>query len=343
MQRPPRSFLIITRPPGPGAPGSQQQQQQNGTNSQPGTSTPTSVRATIAEALVAALRPSIANQQNLQSASIQSPSARLVATSASRIRPNLPMLNIIRYPPGWVPPPNSAGFPPMRPAGWSQNNSSNSVRPVTSSGSTNSDRNVANFNSAVVASNSPSMVPRTYTTQCFAQQPTQSAAMERNVATVPSNSSIAGASTPSTSGTPAASSSLPACLSGLSAAVQAQIKYLAQRRALKRAAPPICNGRVETWEEKSNEFLCPICLDVLHEAHITSCGHTYCRSCIIEAIDFKPNCPKCSSEISKNGLTPNILLMQLIAKQHGAAKQMKTELAESGKLSVLGKDIYNFI
>ncbi|MGH0145194.1 UNVERIFIED_CONTAM: hypothetical protein FKN15_042238 [Acipenser sinensis] len=42
----------------------------------------------------------------------------------------------------------------------------------------------------------------------------------------------------------------------------------------KRTLPtPLCNGLINSYEDKSNDFVCPVCFEMIEEAHMTKCGH----------------------------------------------------------------------
>ncbi|KAJ9583054.1 hypothetical protein L9F63_022596, partial [Diploptera punctata] len=43
-------------------------------------------------------------------------------------------------------------------------------------------------------------------------------------------------------------------------------------RPMKRQHPAVLNGIGGSFEDKNNDFLCPICFDLIEEAHITRCG-----------------------------------------------------------------------
>lgn len=50
---------------------------------------------------------------------------------------------------------------------------------------------------------------------------------------------------------------------------------------------------------------CLICLDSLNEPVVTLCGHLFCKSCISQWINLKPNsqiCPVCKTSINKKKL-----------------------------------------
>ncbi|XP_060523711.1 E3 ubiquitin-protein ligase COP1-like isoform X1 [Cylas formicarius] len=69
-----------------------------------------------------------------------------------------------------------------------------------------------------------------------------------------------------------------------------------------------------SFEEKSADFSCPICLTLIEEAHITKCGHTFCYGCITKALENQKRCPKCNSAITITEIFPNFLLNDLIKK-----------------------------
>ncbi|XP_056633502.1 E3 ubiquitin-protein ligase COP1-like isoform X1 [Diorhabda sublineata] len=69
-----------------------------------------------------------------------------------------------------------------------------------------------------------------------------------------------------------------------------------------------------TFDEKNSDFLCPICFNLIEEAHVTKCGHTYCYNCIIKSIEAIKRCPKCNSSLSVDEIFPNFLLNDVIKK-----------------------------
>lgn len=80
--------------------------------------------------------------------------------------------------------------------------------------------------------------------------------------------------------------------------------------------PKRSRSQVSTsFEEKSADFLCPICFNLIEEAHITKCGHTFCYTCIVKSIESLKKCPKCGFTISSEDMIfPNFLLNELINK-----------------------------
>ena len=42
-----------------------------------------------------------------------------------------------------------------------------------------------------------------------------------------------------------------------------------------------CEGGTSGKNDKNMDYVCPICFDLISEAHITRCGHTFCYSCLL--------------------------------------------------------------
>ncbi len=100
-------------------------------------------------------------------------------------------------------------------------------------------------------------------------------------------------------------------------------------RPIKRQHPTVLSGISGSFEDKTNDFLCPICFDIIEEAHITRCGHTFCYRCIAKALELNHRCPKCSFALAGIEHTfPNFLLNELIAKYKSRLK-MAEELGLS--------------
>ncbi|KAG8236675.1 hypothetical protein J437_LFUL014403 [Ladona fulva] len=86
-------------------------------------------------------------------------------------------------------------------------------------------------------------------------------------------------------------------------------------RPSKRHHPAVFNGIGGSAEDRNNDYLCPICFDLIEEAHITRCGHTFCFRCICRSLEASSRCPKCNSHIPDiDHLFPNFLLNELVSK-----------------------------
>ncbi|XP_012491109.2 E3 ubiquitin-protein ligase COP1 [Gossypium raimondii] len=66
--------------------------------------------------------------------------------------------------------------------------------------------------------------------------------------------------------------------------------------------------------EVDKDLLCPICMQIIKDAFLTSCGHSFCYMCIITHLRNKSDCPCCSQFLTNNQLFPNILLDKLLKK-----------------------------
>ncbi|XP_066990908.1 E3 ubiquitin-protein ligase COP1 [Anabrus simplex] len=86
-------------------------------------------------------------------------------------------------------------------------------------------------------------------------------------------------------------------------------------RPTKRHHPAVLNGIGGSFEDKNNDYLCPICFELIEEAHITRCGHTFCYRCISKSLETSGRCPKCSFALSgREHVFPNFLLNELVSK-----------------------------
>lgn len=84
---------------------------------------------------------------------------------------------------------------------------------------------------------------------------------------------------------------------------------------MKRQHPTVLNGIGGTFEDKNNDFLCPVCFEMIEEAHITRCGHTFCYRCISKSLEPSGRCPKCSFVLGGlENVFPNFLLNELVSK-----------------------------
>ncbi|XP_009769727.1 E3 ubiquitin-protein ligase COP1 isoform X1 [Nicotiana tabacum] len=76
----------------------------------------------------------------------------------------------------------------------------------------------------------------------------------------------------------------------------------------------------EKEEEVDKDMLCPICMQIIKDAFLTACGHSFCYMCIVTHLHNKSDCPCCSHYLTTNHLYPNFLLNKLLMKR--SARQM---------------------
>ncbi|KAF5746115.1 photoregulatory zinc-finger protein COP1 [Tripterygium wilfordii] len=70
----------------------------------------------------------------------------------------------------------------------------------------------------------------------------------------------------------------------------------------------------EEFLEVDKDFLCPICMQIIKDAFLTACGHSFCYMCIVTHLRNKSDCPCCGHFLTTNQLFPNLLLDKLLKK-----------------------------
>ncbi|XP_041697979.1 E3 ubiquitin-protein ligase COP1 isoform X1 [Coregonus clupeaformis] len=98
-----------------------------------------------------------------------------------------------------------------------------------------------------------------------------------------------------------------------------------RKRPLHQA--PLYNGLLNSYEDKSNDFVCPICFEMIEEAHMTKCGHSFCYKCIRQSLEDTNRCPKCNYIIDNvDQLYPNFLVNELILKQKQRSDEKRLKM-----------------
>ncbi|EYU43138.1 hypothetical protein ABFS82_08G117500 [Erythranthe guttata] len=67
-------------------------------------------------------------------------------------------------------------------------------------------------------------------------------------------------------------------------------------------------------EAEEKELMCPICMQMIKDAFLTACGHSFCYMCIVTHLQNKSDCPCCSHFLTPSQLFPNFLLDKLLKK-----------------------------
>ncbi|XXG42860.1 hypothetical protein AAC387_Pa01g3033 [Persea americana] len=70
----------------------------------------------------------------------------------------------------------------------------------------------------------------------------------------------------------------------------------------------------EAAEVLDKDLLCPICMQIMKDAFLTACGHSFCYMCIATHLNHKNDCPCCSHHLTTSQLFPNFLLNKLLKK-----------------------------
>ncbi|KAJ9563001.1 hypothetical protein OSB04_008161 [Centaurea solstitialis] len=76
--------------------------------------------------------------------------------------------------------------------------------------------------------------------------------------------------------------------------------------------PP--DSALEVDASLDKDVLCPICMQIIKDAFLTSCGHNFCYMCIATHLQNKSDCPSCAHYLTANQLFPNFLLNKLLMK-----------------------------
>lgn len=75
-------------------------------------------------------------------------------------------------------------------------------------------------------------------------------------------------------------------------------------------------------EDKDCDLLCPVCFELIDEAYVTRCGHSFCYACIGKAVELHRRCPKCGAALaSRDHIFPNFLLNELVARRRVRARR----------------------
>ncbi|XP_004293335.1 PREDICTED: E3 ubiquitin-protein ligase COP1-like isoform X1 [Fragaria vesca subsp. vesca] len=73
-------------------------------------------------------------------------------------------------------------------------------------------------------------------------------------------------------------------------------------------------GAFEKEAPPDKDMMCPICIQVIRDAFLTACGHSFCHSCIVTHLGIKSDCPCCGQYLTPNLIFPNFLLDKLLRK-----------------------------
>ncbi|KAF7241319.1 E3 ubiquitin-protein ligase COP1 [Varanus komodoensis] len=81
---------------------------------------------------------------------------------------------------------------------------------------------------------------------------------------------------------------------------------------------------------KGFQTVSPICFDMIEEAYMTKCGHSFCYKCIHQSLEDNNRCPKCNYVVDNiDHLYPNFLVNELILKQKQRFEEKRFKLDHS--------------
>ncbi|GMH12577.1 hypothetical protein Nepgr_014418 [Nepenthes gracilis] len=97
-------------------------------------------------------------------------------------------------------------------------------------------------------------------------------------------------------------------------AVKAEAKPLSDVPQ-RETSQALANEAVDAgFLEMDRELMCPICMQMIKDAFLTACGHSFCYMCIITHLRNKNDCPCCGRHLTNRQLFPNFLLDKLLKK-----------------------------
>uniref|UniRef100_A0A2P2KI10 E3 ubiquitin-protein ligase COP1-like isoform X1 n=1 Tax=Rhizophora mucronata TaxID=61149 RepID=A0A2P2KI10_RHIMU len=78
--------------------------------------------------------------------------------------------------------------------------------------------------------------------------------------------------------------------------------------------PPAAAAAVPLAEELDKDMLCPICMQIMKDAFLTACGHSFCYLCILTHLRNKIDCPSCAHFLTPSLIFPNYLLNKMLER-----------------------------
>ncbi|KAA8524760.1 hypothetical protein F0562_011183 [Nyssa sinensis] len=106
-------------------------------------------------------------------------------------------------------------------------------------------------------------------------------------------------------------------------AVKAEVRPSSDVTALESSGAAAKETADLGLPELDKDLLCPICMQIIKDAFVTACGHSFCYMCIITHLHNKNDCPCCGHYLTNNQLFPNFLLDKLL-KRTSACQISKT-------------------
>ncbi len=88
-----------------------------------------------------------------------------------------------------------------------------------------------------------------------------------------------------------------------------------------------CGPVHTTTDADDSSLLCPVCFDLMREAQMIPCGHSFCRECLEAALSLSHVCPKCGCRLDRTAAVglPNYALDQMAKKKRRARAEAEEE------------------
>ncbi|KAH7665280.1 putative E3 ubiquitin ligase protein [Dioscorea alata] len=98
--------------------------------------------------------------------------------------------------------------------------------------------------------------------------------------------------------------------------------------------------RAKYWKpQRTDDFECTLCLKLLYEPVTTPCGHSFCRTCLLQSMDHGNKCPMCRTVlfISARTYPISVTLNNIIQKNF--PEEYAERKSEQESLTYLGVDL----
>lgn len=94
-------------------------------------------------------------------------------------------------------------------------------------------------------------------------------------------------------------------------------------------------------EHAAKELDCHVCYDLMFDPVTTSCGHTFCRKCLVRVLDHAPQCPECRRNLaippSLEHQPSNVRLVSLLLGICPELVQLRAEAIEAEERGAVGE------
>ncbi|GMY15577.1 LON peptidase N-terminal domain and RING finger protein 1 isoform X1 [Fagus crenata] len=108
---------------------------------------------------------------------------------------------------------------------------------------------------------------------------------------------------------------------------------------LERTSTSLIGRRSHGKPERTDDFDCTVCLKLLYKPITTSCGHSFCHSCLFQSMDRGNKCPLCRTVlfISPRTCAVSVTLNNIIQKNF--PEEYAERKSEHESLTNLGVDL----
>lgn len=104
-------------------------------------------------------------------------------------------------------------------------------------------------------------------------------------------------------------------------------------------APASLTGKSHVGAERTDDFDCTLCLKLLYEPVTTSCGHSFCRSCLFQSMDRGNKCPLCRTVLFVTPRTCAISVTLNNIIQKNFPEEYAERKSEHDNLTHMGNDL----